>query len=398
MCLLDSHAQAWVIVAGDAAPTVYSCPRRLTMCFYLWTVDGRGMPTSTLSYARFVEEVLGHRAAVIVGPDKPTSEDVRKRSDFKQNMLDTICERFPTRIVPKHEDVGDTALGLGCDVVYTQGACLDKTHPVTDQMRARKIKTVYHCFGWCHQVYADAHAVVSNWAAVHFRGHPTGPVIPYPVTECPEVPQSAVDKVRTDLGIPLDAPVVCTFGAASSFDLPSTVRTLFGSKAILENWMNQVPTLHLIQMPAIDVINRYTHPRIHTHPRDSREEVKTAFIKSCDAMLHARKIGESFGMAIAEFSRCNKPIITMNNNYQPGSAIGGYETAHVEYLGSKGWFYRPSNLASMVQQFQRLAEAKANGTLATMDFNAYRFAEPSTVMKQGFQKHFLEKSGACPQT
>lgn len=39
-------------------------------------------------------------------------------------------------------------------------------------------------------------------------------------------------------------------------------------------------------------------------------ERKVAFINSCDAMLHGRKDGETFGLAIGEFSIRNKPVIT----------------------------------------------------------------------------------------
>lgn len=36
---------------------------------------------------------------------------------------------------------------------------------------------------------------------------------------------------------------------------------------------------------------------------------KTTFINTCDAMLWARHDGETFGLAIGEFSSKNKPVI-----------------------------------------------------------------------------------------
>ena len=56
--------------------------------------------------------------------------------------------------------------------------------------------------------------------------------------------------------------------------------------------------------------------RFHYHPKiiyldptlDPIE--KTKFINTCDAMIHARSNGETFGLAIAEFSLKNKPVIT----------------------------------------------------------------------------------------
>ena len=56
------------------------------------------------------------------------------------------------------------------------------------------------------------------------------------------------------------------------------------------------------------------------------------FFATCDAMLHAREEGETFGMAVAEFSLRNKPVITYNGS-------GQYDNAHVRMLGSKALLY-----------------------------------------------------------
>jgi hypothetical protein len=61
---------------------------------------------------------------------------------------------------------------------------------------------------------------------------------------------------------------------------------------------------------------------------DPIEKVK--FINTCDAMLHARKQGETFGLAVAEFSIKNKPVIT---NYICK------DRAHIHMLKDKGIYY-----------------------------------------------------------
>ena len=52
----------------------------------------------------------------------------------------------------------------------------------------------------------------------------------------------------------------------------------------------------------VDLLSLHTH--IHTYSE------KEAFYRTCDAMLHARRDGETFGLAVAEFSVRNKPVIT----------------------------------------------------------------------------------------
>ena len=55
------------------------------------------------------------------------------------------------------------------------------------------------------------------------------------------------------------------------------------------------------------------------------QEQKVAFINTCDVMIHARERGETFGLAIAEFSSQNKPIITYS--LSP-------ERCHIDILGN----------------------------------------------------------------
>ena len=57
---------------------------------------------------------------------------------------------------------------------------------------------------------------------------------------------------------------------------------------------------------------------------------KASFVRACDAMIHARGRGETFGLAISEFAIENKPIITYANSP---------EKCHIELLGDRGIYY-----------------------------------------------------------
>ena len=61
---------------------------------------------------------------------------------------------------------------------------------------------------------------------------------------------------------------------------------------------------------------------------------KTAFINTCDYMLHGRSEGESFGLAIAEFLHQNKPVITN---------INCRDRNHIHVLKDKGIYYSSPN-------------------------------------------------------
>jgi hypothetical protein len=61
---------------------------------------------------------------------------------------------------------------------------------------------------------------------------------------------------------------------------------------------------------------------------------KTKFINTCDAMLHARMQGESFGLSVLEFACKNKHIITYGDSR---------ERSHLSYLDKNCSIYREEN-------------------------------------------------------
>ena len=79
----------------------------------------------------------------------------------------------------------------------------------------------------------------------------------------------------------------------------------------------------------MNTIKFYEHPRIIYLDANVDLLFKTQFINTCDAMIHARHDGETFGLSIGEFSIKNKPVITC-----PCSAF-----AHIDYLKNKALIY-----------------------------------------------------------
>lgn len=72
-------------------------------------------------------------------------------------------------------------------------------------------------------------------------------------------------------------------------------------------------------------------PNVIFLPATADMAYKTKFINTCDAMIHARAEGETFGLACGEFSIKNKPVITCSN-------MG--DRCHIEILDNKGLYYR----------------------------------------------------------
>ena len=120
------------------------------------------------------------------------------------------------------------------------------------------------------------------------------PYVPY-IVHLPEVE----DDMRNELGIPEDALVLGRNGGWETFDLP------FVKEAIVECINERLDLWFVFQFTE----PFYKHERIIYLNGTPDLNQKVKFINTCDAMIHARYIGESFGLSCAEFSIRNKPII-----------------------------------------------------------------------------------------
>jgi hypothetical protein len=124
-------------------------------------------------------------------------------------------------------------------------------------------------------------------------------------------------------------------------------------------------------------------PNIIYLERTSDPEIVSRFIRTCDAMLHARDGGETFGLAVAEFAVHNRPVLTSSTNDD-----NGHGRMHLDVLGAvpalRAFFYHDhESLVRLLRNFDRNRAA---------DYNAYHDFEPHKVMAT-FEKVFL---GARP--
>lgn len=168
---------------------------------------------------------------------------------------------------------------------------------------------------------------------------------------------------RDELGIPKNAIVFGRNGGSDSFDLDFV-------KNCIINILDKKSNIYFL----FQGTNKFVeHDRVIHLPSNSDLIEKVKFINTCDALLHARYIGESFGLTIAEFSSKNKPVITWSGN------TGG-DRNHIESLGEKGIYYNDYNdIMNILLSFE------PNDSI---DWNCYRDCYPGPVMDK-FKKLYL---------
>jgi hypothetical protein len=161
--------------------------------------------------------------------------------------------------------------------------------------------------------HGDVYAYVSRFLS---EQNNKAPYVPH-IVSLPDVKEDYKELLR----IPKDAVVFGRHGGNDSFDDPEA------HKVVYEIALNN-PYKYFLFMNT-DVFCPSMPNIIHLAPTHD-VEVKTAFINTCDVMLHCRLRGETFGLAVCEFLHQNKPVITRSNSP---------EYHHVEVMGNKGFYY-----------------------------------------------------------
>ena len=213
------------------------------------------------------------------------------------------------------------------------------------------------------EIHGDAFAFVSEWLSIEFTNRRV-PWVPH-IVNLPSVEGS----LREELNIPRSALVFGGMGGAESFDIDFVRRVIVECVEIRSD----------LYFLFLNIKPFAQHERILFLPGNSSLESKARFIQSCDAMIHARGLGESFGLSCAEFSSKNKRVVTYA--FSP-------QLAHIHMLGDSAIVYRGSSdlrnilLHSRTQDFRQ----------GIWDSYSTRFS-PDKVMEM-FSKYFMNEGCA----
>lgn len=169
-------------------------------------------------------------------------------------------------------------------------------------------------------------------------------------------------NLRSELNIPEDAIVFGRNGGYETFDLPFV-------KTAIKDILDQKENYYFVFQNTERFIE---HSRVLFIDATPDMNFKVKFINTCDAHLHARHIGESFGLTCGEFSVKNKPIITWN---------GSFERNHIDILGDKALLY--NNYDDLMHLLLTFDKDKFD------DWNCYREYLPELVMDR-FKKLYID--------
>lgn len=312
--------------------------------FHNYTLMHRGVTNSTVEYARYNRSILGNESVLVwqsnfdlKGVDIATSEEVINELKKEFKILTYSCT----------QELDDIASEF--DLCYSQRSG-ELMHPLVTST-----KFGVHAVFQYYQKHGDVYAYISKWLSDRCSNGEL-PYVPY-IVNMPE----PNNDLRLVLGIPKDKFVYGRLGGYNTFDIPW----------VKDEIVKLVHERDDIVFLFANTEKFYDHPNIIHLPAFFSQQAKSNYINACDAMIHARWLGESFGLSNAEFLFHNKPVL---------SWVGGYDQNHIEMLGGTGLLYDEGSLGRLLRE-QRGAERKDYRHLVA-EFS------PQAVMKK-FDEVFL---------
>ena len=297
----------------------------------------RGTEIAMYDYADFNETLLKNKSVILTRD----YNKIQGQFDVSSDAYAKFQQRFTVEYYQSQQDIDNIVEKHNLTHLYIIKA------GSWDGLASTKCKNLIHCVFVTSQPHGQVYSVISDEVN---RLHNTNyPVVPHMIRNF-----ETNEHLRRELSIPENATVFGRYGGIETFDID------FVHTAV-QNVLNARDDVYYIFM---NTTVFYKHPRVIYMQGTTNMELKRKFINTSDALLHARRGGETFGLTCGEFAMALKPVITYE---------GSKERNHITILKDKAILY--SNYDTV---YKILYEFKRN--MVNMNNNGYFSYSPGNVM------------------
>jgi len=318
----------------------------MNIAFYINEMNFRGVANSTFQYALYNQKILKNRSIIFYN---------KWNHRNKKEVINKFKKKFKTFGVLSFKEIENSKI-KNINFIYVQKG------GEKDSWVSYKIKTLVHVVypQKINQIHGFKYALISKWLSKEFYNFKV-PYVPY-IVEMDKTKKN----LKNELKIKKNYTVIGCHGGESSFDMQ------FTKDAIEKIIYNRDDLVFLFLN-----INKFcNHPRVKFLKGTSDDNYKKKFINTCDAMIYGRSLGESFGLACAEFSIQGKKIFSYKYNRHRSHILENKNNKIEEYSSFK-------NLYEKLFQFKKLKIKKTT-------YSTYNNYTPKKVMIN-FKKVFLQK-------
>ncbi len=314
----------------------------MRIAFHSEQLGIRGTEVALYDYALYFEKILKGKAFIISN----ANADLATLKKFKNQFDVFLYQNF--------SEVSEYLAENNITHIYYIKAGF------ADGKEVKNAINLVHTVFKVNQPHGQHYTFISKWLSKTMTGNDNN-YIPHIVT-LPDIQED----YRSVLGIPQDAIVIGRHGGKEQFDIP------FVYDAIYEV-VNKHSNIYFLFLNTDRFCEEHSNI-IHLEPTWDLEK-KTGFINTCDAMIHARSGGESFGLSIAEFLHQDKPVISCS------LPITDTDANHIEMLGELGKWY--TSKEECIDQILSIEHKNHNGVYKKL----VREFTPEVVMER-FRKIF----------
>jgi hypothetical protein len=275
----------------------------LNVGFVVNQLSIRGTETVAWGYAHYNEIILGNKSIIFVKNRKDAPVDPEHANDNTPEATEWFTKRFPDLYYSPENEIEDLMVHLKIDVCFIEMAGVE-----TDWV-PKRIPSVLHC------VFQP---LLKGTVSTAISEHVARDLLPVLPNIMPM--HDTTDDMREELNIPKDAIVFGRYGGYNQFSIEY-------AKEAIRYVSSRKSNIYFVFMNTKPFMESTKNVIFLDGTRDLYKKRK--YINTCDAMLHARDDGETFGAAIAEFAQCDKNIITCT--YQ----MYGNSDQHIRILGEQ---------------------------------------------------------------
>lgn len=328
----------------------------MKIAFFIRHFGERGTEVAAYDYADCNETLLGNES-IIIGFTPETY--ARFGLVCMPDVLEKFRKRFRVFHVNSFDEVNPLLQREKVDVYYTITHGGHESFPFGNP---NVCTYAVHCVFETRQPHGDIYFSISQ--QLNERFGTSVPVVPHMVRR-----GMTTETMRADLGIPEDSIVFGRHGAMDTFDVT------IAREAVTEI-ASKNPSVYFLFLNTSKFCDL---PNVIHLPKTIDIESKQRFINTCDAYLHGRRDGETFGLAVAEFAISDKPVIACTQCT---------DDAHLRILGDKVYKYTSKeDLLTILRAFRR-------GEME-MSSNGYKQFTPERVMETFRQIVCHKKPAVC---
>lgn len=288
----------------------------MKVAFHNPNVSIRGAFAAMVDYAELNKNILGNESKLFV-----------RRSRAAPHFADwpVLTRGLPVVMYETLEELGREVRRFQADFFYEISPGSPHALPRTG------CPVGIHAIFPHSEFFGDRFRYVSPWLARVMTGRPDG-FVPHLVRK-----YESRESLRPELGIPPEAKVFGRHGGADTFNIS------FVHRAVVRH-ARRHPRDHFVFLNTERIVGTEALKNVHYLPPTTDSVQKGRFLATCDAMLHARLHGETFGLAVGEFAVLGKPVITYGESR---------ERAHLEMLGPGAIPYHDAvELSRMLESYQ----------------------------------------------